>query len=406
MTIMPIPVAARALVLSWALTAASALNAMPVAAQPSPKASEPPPGSPAAARAPPLSSPRIRLAPKLITRAALSGALRPRRPPLSSSSCPLSSSARVCRMVTNTIRTATAAVMNAVYLIMDREPNDVGSYTRPNRATMAAAAFRVLAASMRLALSGNRPAPAEAVDQDIIANARIHSDSSQRSRRSPSRTRSPVPASVSRSVGPSAAGGDRTGRHLTGRRCVVPQEQVFQGRGLAGQGLQAGGGQRLHERGETRRFHLGADPVIRHDQVVDAGQGLQAWRHRCDVGDDRGPGQVPHLLERAGLHHLAGSDDADPVGQGLGLAEDVAAQQDGPSLVAQLTSTSAEGVLHQRVKATGGLVEQEHLGIGSKGSDEGHLLTVALGVGAGLLGRVQVEHLQQTVSAGLVLPAL
>src|SRR5665647_1231115 len=373
MTIMPIPVAARALVVSWAPTAATVLNAIPVAAQPSPKASEPAAGSPVAASAPPQRSPRTRLAPKLTTRAALSGALRPRRPPLSSSSCPLSSSARVCRMVTNTIRTATAAVMNAVYLIMDREPNDVGSYTRPNRATMAAAAFRVLAASMRLALSGNRPAPAEAVDQDIIANARIHSDSSQRSRRSPSRTRSPVPASVSRIVGPSAAGGDRTGRHLTGRRCVVPQEQVFQGRGLAGQGLQAGGGQRLHEWGQTRRFDLGADPVIRHDQVVDAGQGLQAWRHDRDVGGDRGPGQVPQLVEPAGLHHLAGSDDADPVRQGLGLAEDVAAQQDGAPLVAQLSRAPAEGVLHQRVKSAGGLVQQEHLSVGGQGGQVDHL---------------------------------
>src|SRR5450756_1940406 len=74
MTIMPIPLAARALVLSWALTAATALNAIPVAAQPRPKASEPAAGSPVAARAAPLSSPRTRLAPKLITRAALSGA--------------------------------------------------------------------------------------------------------------------------------------------------------------------------------------------------------------------------------------------------------------------------------------------------------------------------------------------
>src|SRR5450759_407192 len=104
---------------------------------------------------------------------------------------------------------------------------------------MAPAALMVLAASMRLALSGNRPAPAEAEDQDIMANARIHSDSSQRSRRSPSRTRAPIPASVSRIVGPPSAGGGLAGGHLTGRPCVVPQEQVLQGRGLAGQGLQA-----------------------------------------------------------------------------------------------------------------------------------------------------------------------
>src|SRR5450759_4692566 len=109
---------------------------------------------------------------------------------------------------------------------------------------MEAAALMVLAASMRLALSGNRPAPAEALDQDIIANARIHSDSSQRSRRSPSRTRAPVPASVSLIAGPPSTGGGLAGGRHANRRAVVPQEQVLQGRGLAGQGPPAGGRQR------------------------------------------------------------------------------------------------------------------------------------------------------------------
>src|SRR5450759_332392 len=140
---------------------------------------------------------------------------------------------------------------------------------RPNSATMAAAALMVLAASMRLALSGNRPAPAEALDQDIMAKARIHRDSSQRSRRSPSRTRAPVPASVSRIAGPPSAGGGRAGGRLAGRRsAVVPQEQVLQGRGLAGQGPQAGGGQRLHEWGQAGRFDLGADAVVSQAPVV------------------------------------------------------------------------------------------------------------------------------------------
>src|ERR1035437_9504790 len=136
---------------------------------------------------------------------------------------------------------------------------------------MEAAALMVLAASIRLALSGNRPAPAEALDQDIMSNARIHSDSSQRSRRSPSRTMAPVPASVSRIVGPPSAGGGRAGGRLTGCGAVVPQEQLLQGRGLAGQGLQAGGGQRLHEWGQTGWFDLGADAVVGHDHVVDPG---------------------------------------------------------------------------------------------------------------------------------------
>lgn len=123
----PIPVAARLLVVSWAVTPATALKAIPVVAQPSPKASEPAAGSPPAARAAAVSSPTRRLAPKLITSADASDASRPSRRPLSSSRRPLSSSARVCRIVTKIIRAARAAVMNAVYLIRDTAPSDLGS---------------------------------------------------------------------------------------------------------------------------------------------------------------------------------------------------------------------------------------------------------------------------------------
>lgn len=58
---------------------------------------------------------------------ATSGAFRPSRPPLTSSSLPDSSSDLVWRIMTITISTAMAAAMNAVYLIIDREPIEVGS---------------------------------------------------------------------------------------------------------------------------------------------------------------------------------------------------------------------------------------------------------------------------------------
>ncbi len=119
--------AARALAVSWAVTPATALNAMPVAAQPSPNAIEPAAGSPPAAKDTAVTSPRTMLAPKLMVRAAASGASRPIRPPPRSSSRPDSSSLRVWRTVMNTIRTARMAAMNAVYLMRDRAPRDVGS---------------------------------------------------------------------------------------------------------------------------------------------------------------------------------------------------------------------------------------------------------------------------------------
>src|ERR1017187_6207696 len=101
---------------------------------------------------------------------------------------------------------------------------------------MEAVALIVLAASIRLAWSGNRPAPAEALVPAIAANAMIHTGSSQRSRRSPSRTRAPVPASVSPMVGlPWAGGGRSGGGQLLFCGSVVPQEEVLQGRGRTGQ---------------------------------------------------------------------------------------------------------------------------------------------------------------------------
>ena len=86
------PVAARALAVSWAASPATALKAIPVAAQPSPKARDPTAGNPPAASAAAASNPRTTLAPRLMVSAAASGASRPSLPPPSSSRRPLSSS--------------------------------------------------------------------------------------------------------------------------------------------------------------------------------------------------------------------------------------------------------------------------------------------------------------------------
>src|SRR5665213_1092956 len=115
---------------------------------------------------------------------------------------------------------------------------------------MEAVALMVRAASTRLAMSGNRPVPAEALEPAITANARTHNDSNKRSRRTPSRIMEPVPASVSSMVGPPCARGGRVSGCFTVGNAIVPQEQVLQGWGLAGQGVQACGGERLHQRGQ------------------------------------------------------------------------------------------------------------------------------------------------------------
>ena len=65
----------------------------------------------------------------------------------------------------------------------------------------------------------------------------------------------------------------------------------------------------------------------------------------------------------------------------------------------------AEDLLHQRVQARGRLVEDQQLDVGRQRGDQRDLLAVALGVGAALLGRVELEALEQLRPARLVQPA-
>jgi hypothetical protein len=143
---------------------------------------------------------------------------------------------------------------------------------------------------------------------------------------------------------------------------------------------------------------LGADPQAVGDQVVHPGQARQV-RGPAGLRVDRDPGQVPQLGQRAGLHRAAVADDRDPVRQRLGLGQDVAGQQDGAAVLAFAGDAVAEGGFHQRVQAAGGLVEQEELGVAGQRGDQGDLLPVALGVGAGLLGRVELEAVGQGLPA-------
>jgi hypothetical protein len=51
--------------------------------------------------------------------------------------------------------------------------------------------------------------------------------------------------------------------------------------------------------------------------------------------------------------------------------------------------------LHQWVETRGGLVQHEQLDVGGQRRDQRDLLPVALAIGASLLGRVELETLQQ-----------
>ena len=110
---------------------------------------------------------------------------------------------------------------------------------------------------------------------------------------------------------------------------------------------------------------------------------------------DRRAGEVAQLGEVAGLDHPAVADDRHGVAQPFHLAEDVAAQQHGGTPLAQRLHLVAEDGLHQRVEPGRRLVEEEQLGVRRQRGHQRDLLPVALGVGAHLGGRVEVEPLDE-----------
>jgi hypothetical protein len=128
---------------------------------------------------------------------------------------------------------------------------------------------------------------------------------------------------------------------------------------------------------------------------VDAGQVGEPGRDPLDRGLDPAAAQVPELVERARLDRPALANDRDPVGEPLDLAEDVAREQHGRARRDPFGHTVREDLLHQRVQPGGRLVEDQQVDVCRESRDQRHLLPVALGVGAALLGRVEVEPLQQ-----------
>lgn len=94
------------------------------------------------------------------------------------------------------------------------------------------------------------------------------------------------------------------------------------------------------------------------------------------MGRDGRATQVPHLLQGAGLDDSALADDAQAVGKGLGLAQDVAAQQHAapPPRHSRMRVRNMDS---PGVQAGGRLVEQRSSST-SEAGDEGHFLLVAL----------------------------
>jgi hypothetical protein len=175
---------------------------------------------------------------------------------------------------------------------------------------------------------------------------------------------------------------------------------------VAGQRAQPELGQGLHGLVEVVGVHVEASPVVVHLQAVDARQAIQAGRSPHGVRGDRGPGEVAQFGQGPALHGPSGPDDADLVTEGLDLSQDVARQQHGPALGLDLADAVLKDRFHDGVQARGGFVEDQQLGGRRQGRDQGHLLPVALRVGAGLLSRVEFEPLEQLGSpSGIKVPS-
>ena len=141
------------------------------------------------------------------------------------------------------------------------------------------------------------------------------------------------------------------------------------------------------------------------DQVVDAGQAAQRLGRRASSAAIEVRVRCRRSARVPVSTHRPAADDADPVAEPLHLGQDVAAQQHGVPVVAEPVDALLEDRLHQRVEPGGRLVEDEQLDVGGERGDERDLLPVALGVGAALLGRVQLEPLDQLGAPLLVEPA-
>ena len=125
------PLAALAVSVSWAVTAATAPNSHPVVTKASPRAADP--GTPVPSPIMPAarSTPITRLATRATRRAAVSGARRPTTPEPSSSRRPVSSSARVYRTTSSTLSSPVSAAPLTPILHIVMAPIEVGARRCP-----------------------------------------------------------------------------------------------------------------------------------------------------------------------------------------------------------------------------------------------------------------------------------
>ena len=100
--------------------------------------------------------------------------------------------------------------------------------------------------------------------------------------------------------------------------------------------------------------------------MVHAGQLVEPGGRAGQLGGDRRPSEMAHLGQRPGLDGAAQPDDRHPVAECLHLRQDVAGEQHGAPALPFLLDAGAERSLHQRIEASGRLVQQKQLDVGGE----------------------------------------
>ena len=161
----------------------------------------------------------------------------------------------------------------------------------------------------------------------------------------------------------------------------------------------AGPGQSSEQRLDRTR-HPAADPAAVDLDGTHPGKPRQ-WRHRpVHLGFDVQRREVAHLGERPHFHEPSRAQDRDSVAQRLHLAQDVRGQEDGLAVLAGLRHALAECAFLQRIQAARRLVQEQQIGPRHEPGDQNELLPVPLRVGTHLLGRIELEALDQQVPVG------
>ncbi len=115
---------------------------------------------------------------------------------------------------------------------------------------------------------------------------------------------------------------------------------------------------------------------------------------------------MAHLSQCSHLDQSTLPQYAHAITEGFHLAHDVGGQQYGLVSLLGFVNADAEGLLHQRVEAARRFVEDQEVGTTRQRRDEHQLLPISLGIGSDLLGRVEVESLDQLVAVRRICLAL